>query len=145
MPLYDYDCAACGRRFEVVHGVHADGPTACPLCGSGPVRKAITAAAVHFKGSGWAKKERRAAVTSGAAASADGDGRGRGRTRMAVAGPPKTTEGGSSSDTKATPAAAGSTTEAGSTRSADGARASGTAKGSGKGSRASSDSTTHGD
>jgi putative FmdB family regulatory protein len=65
MPLYDYQCAACGRRFEVVHGVHADGPTACPLCGKGPVRKAITAPAVHYKGSGWAKKERRATATSG--------------------------------------------------------------------------------
>jgi putative FmdB family regulatory protein len=63
MPLYDYDCAACGRRFEVVHGVHADGPTTCQLCGKGPVRKAISAPAVHYKGSGWAKKERRASTT----------------------------------------------------------------------------------
>ena len=63
MPLYDYDCAACGRRFEVVHGVHVDGPTTCPLCGKGPVRKAISAPAVHYKGSGWAKKERRAPAT----------------------------------------------------------------------------------
>jgi putative FmdB family regulatory protein len=68
MPAYDYDCAACGRRFEVTHGVHVDPPTACPLCGGGPVRKAITAAAIHYKGSGWAKKERRAA-TSGASRS----------------------------------------------------------------------------
>lgn len=66
MPLYDYDCSACGRRFEVVHGVHVDGPTTCPLCGKGPVRKAITAPAVHYKGSGWAKKERRATATPGA-------------------------------------------------------------------------------
>jgi putative FmdB family regulatory protein len=73
MPLYDYDCAACGRRFEVVHGVHADGPTTCPLCGKGPVRKAISAPAVHYKGSGWAKKERRATVTPATSkSSADG-------------------------------------------------------------------------
>lgn len=65
MPLYDYDCAACGRRIEVVHGVHAPGPTHCPNCGSGPLRKAISAPAVHFKGSGWAKKERRATVKPG--------------------------------------------------------------------------------
>jgi putative FmdB family regulatory protein len=70
MPLYDYECAACGRRFEVFQGVHADGPTSCPLCGKGPVRKAITAAAVHYRGSGWAKKERRTA----AASKAGGDG-----------------------------------------------------------------------
>jgi putative FmdB family regulatory protein len=66
VPLYDYDCAACGRRFEVLHGVNADGPSTCPLCGSGPVRKAFAAPAVHFKGSGWAKKERRAGTRAGA-------------------------------------------------------------------------------
>jgi len=64
MPVYDYTCAACGRRFEVLHGVHEAGPTACPLCGKGPVRKVITAAAVHYRGSGWAKKERHAAASS---------------------------------------------------------------------------------
>ena len=73
MPTYDYECAACGRRFEVIHGVHAEGPTSCPLCGKGPVRKVITAANVHYKGSGWAKKERRSSVGSGASKSG-GDG-----------------------------------------------------------------------
>lgn len=73
MPLYDYDCSACGRRFEVVHGVHAEGPTVCPICGSGPIRKAIAAPAVHFKGGGWAKKERHATATPGTSkAPADG-------------------------------------------------------------------------
>jgi putative FmdB family regulatory protein len=72
MPVYDYDCAACGRRFEVIHGVHADPPTTCPLCGSGPVRKAFAAPAIHFKGSGWAKKERRAAAKSPTGGSKDG-------------------------------------------------------------------------
>ena len=72
MPIYDYECANCKRRFEVVHGVHASGPTECPLCGGGPVRKAISAPAVHFKGSGWAKKERRASSPS--TSKKDGDG-----------------------------------------------------------------------
>ena len=75
MPAYDYDCAACGRRFEVIHGVHAEEPTTCPLCGKGPIRKAITAAAIHYKGSGWAKKERRATATSASSkAASDGTG-----------------------------------------------------------------------
>ena len=72
MPLYDYDCAACGRRFETIHGLFDDPPTACPLCGSGPVRKAIGAPAVHYKGSGWAKKERRAKPASTTSSAADG-------------------------------------------------------------------------
>jgi putative FmdB family regulatory protein len=74
MPLYDYDCAQCGRRFEIVHGVHAEGPTACPLCGGGPVRKAISAPTVHFKGSGWAKRDRRSAATASSKAATDGAG-----------------------------------------------------------------------
>ncbi len=71
MPLYDYDCAACGTRFEVVHGVHADPPTTCPVCGKGPVKKAFSAPTIHFKGSGWAKKERRATSAPSASASKD--------------------------------------------------------------------------
>lgn len=74
MPLYDYDCSACGLRFEVMHGVHVDGPRACPACGSDRVRKAVAAPAVHFKGSGWAKKERRATTSAGAAKAASGEG-----------------------------------------------------------------------
>jgi putative FmdB family regulatory protein len=75
MPIYDYDCAACGRRSEIVHGVHADPPTTCPLCGGGPLRKAVTAPAVHFKGTGWAKKERRSTTSkSGASSGSTGDG-----------------------------------------------------------------------
>jgi len=74
VPRYDYDCAACGRRFEVMYGVHADPPTSCPLCGSGPVRKAISAPAIHFKGSGWAKKERHASAKSGSSSKSTDDG-----------------------------------------------------------------------
>ena len=84
MPAYDYTCAACGRRFEVIHGVHAEGPTACPLCGSGPVRKAITAPAVHYRGSGWAKKERRSSVPSGAAKSEGQDAGDEGGSKAAT-------------------------------------------------------------
>jgi putative FmdB family regulatory protein len=74
VPLYDYDCAACGRRVEVIHGVHAPGPTHCPNCGGGPLRKAISAPAVHFKGTGWAKKERRAAAPVGSSKSSNDTG-----------------------------------------------------------------------
>ena len=59
MPTYDYACAACGHRFEVVHGVHGHGPETCPNCGGGPVRKAFAPPTVVFKGSGWAKVDRR--------------------------------------------------------------------------------------
>ena len=57
MPFYDYVCEKCGREMEVMHSVHGHGPSACHDCG-GTMKKAITAAAVHYKGSGWARKER---------------------------------------------------------------------------------------
>ena len=63
MPLYDYDCTECGRRVEVIHGVHSPGPTHCPNCGGGPVRKAFAPPTVVFKGSGWAKVDRRSSST----------------------------------------------------------------------------------
>jgi putative FmdB family regulatory protein len=73
MPRYDYDCAACGRRSEVLHGVHDDPPTACPLCDGGPLKKAFAPPTIHFKGSGWAKKERRASATSAGSDTGDTD------------------------------------------------------------------------
>lgn len=63
MPTYDYVCTSCGHEVEVVHSVLGHGPSACPKCG-GHMRKAIVAAAVHFKGSGWARKDRGAARPS---------------------------------------------------------------------------------
>jgi len=57
MPTYDYVCADCGHEVEVVHSIHGHGPSACSSCG-GPMKKAIAASAVHYKGGGWARKER---------------------------------------------------------------------------------------
>jgi putative FmdB family regulatory protein len=57
MPIYDYVCVSCGHEIEVIHSVTADGPAGCPKCG-GQMKKAIVAPAVHFKGSGWARKEK---------------------------------------------------------------------------------------
>jgi len=68
MPTYDYICPN-GHRFEVMHGVAASGPDACPICGASPVRKAFSAPSIHFKGSGWAKKDRGSAARKAASAS----------------------------------------------------------------------------
>jgi putative FmdB family regulatory protein len=67
MPTYDYRCAACGHEVEVVHGIHAPGPSTCDVCG-GQMRKALSTPAIHFRGGGWAKKDARAASSSKTAA-----------------------------------------------------------------------------
>ena len=52
MPLYEYECDACGHRFEVIQK-SADSPIGkCPKCG-GDVHKLQSAPAFQFKGSGW--------------------------------------------------------------------------------------------
>lgn len=59
MPIYDYSCTACRHLVEVIHGINEAGPRFCPNCGvEGTMRKGFSTPAVHFKGSGWAKKDR---------------------------------------------------------------------------------------
>ena len=76
MPLYEYQCDACGFRFEVIQRF-SDAPIeSCQSCG-GPVRKLLSSPAIQFKGSGWyitdyAKKG--ASASESAAAKADGKG-----------------------------------------------------------------------
>jgi putative FmdB family regulatory protein len=81
MPIYDYLCSNCGQKTEVIHGIDAAGPRFCPACGAeGTLRKAFATPAVHFKGSGWAKKDRssssaaRAKSGASAVSSESGDG-----------------------------------------------------------------------
>ncbi len=61
MPLYDYRCTECGREVEIRHGIDGHGPATCETCG-GSMRKALSTPAIHFKGSGWAKKDAQAAA-----------------------------------------------------------------------------------
>ena len=52
MPLYEYQCNACGHRFEVIQKF-SDAPVeACEKCG-GAVGKLLSSPAIQFKGSGW--------------------------------------------------------------------------------------------
>ena len=70
MPVYDYLCSNCGEITEVIHGIQAPGPRFCPACGAeNTLRKAFAPPTVHFKGSGWAKKDRSAAITKARAKS----------------------------------------------------------------------------
>ena len=54
MPLYEYECDACGQRFEVIQQRFSDpAPEACAKCGKGPVHRQLSSPAIQFKGSGW--------------------------------------------------------------------------------------------
>jgi len=54
MPLYEYECDACGQRFEVIQQRFSDpAPEKCLKCGKGPVHRQLSSPAIQFKGSGW--------------------------------------------------------------------------------------------
>jgi len=53
MPLYEYECEACQKRFERIQK-YSDPPIdVCPNCAKGPVRKLLSSPAIQFKGSGF--------------------------------------------------------------------------------------------
>jgi putative FmdB family regulatory protein len=52
MPLYEYVCQKCERRTEVIQAFGERRIRMCPYCG-GKVKKAFSAPAIQFKGSGF--------------------------------------------------------------------------------------------
>jgi putative FmdB family regulatory protein len=51
MPLYEYTCRECGRRFEVLQRVGADGTgVTCPGCGASHVAKQLSTFASSVAG-----------------------------------------------------------------------------------------------
>jgi len=53
MPLYEYECDACGQHFELIRRFSDPDVDTCTLCGKGPVRRLLSSPAIQFKGSGW--------------------------------------------------------------------------------------------
>jgi putative FmdB family regulatory protein len=54
MPTYEYECDACGHKFEKFQSIKAAPIRKCPECGKSKVRRLIgTGAGLLFKGSGF--------------------------------------------------------------------------------------------
>ena len=52
MPLYEYECDACGHRFEVIRKFTDSPLMTCPECG-GPIHKLQSVPSFQLKGTGW--------------------------------------------------------------------------------------------
>jgi len=53
MPMYEYECGACGGRFEVIQKFSDPLVTECSLCHKTGVRKVLSQASFVLKGGGW--------------------------------------------------------------------------------------------
>src|SRR5216684_1392852 len=53
MPLYEYECEACGHRFERIQKFSDPPVEVCPHCGKKKLHKLVSSPAIQFKGSGF--------------------------------------------------------------------------------------------
>jgi putative FmdB family regulatory protein len=53
MPIYEYQCTACGFQKEVLQKMSDEPLKICPECGKETMQKMVTAAAFRLKGGGW--------------------------------------------------------------------------------------------
>ena len=71
MPIYEYECGSCGRRFEQLQRITEDALATDPECG-GPVHRVIQPVGIIFKGSGfYVNDSRKSSSSSSPASSSD--------------------------------------------------------------------------
>ncbi|MCB0133246.1 MAG: zinc ribbon domain-containing protein [Caldilineaceae bacterium] len=53
MPIYEFECEACGNQFEKITTFSNTTAPNCPACESDHVVRQMSKPSIHFKGSGW--------------------------------------------------------------------------------------------
>ena len=53
MPIYEYQCDACGHKLEKLQKVSDEPLKDCPACSQAALHKLVSAAAFRLKGGGW--------------------------------------------------------------------------------------------
>jgi putative FmdB family regulatory protein len=53
MPIYAFECAECGHRFDKLQKLSDPDPTDCPACAQPQVRRQLTAPQFRLAGGGW--------------------------------------------------------------------------------------------
>lgn len=53
MPIYAYECTACGHRFDRLQKLSDPDPRDCPSCHQAHVRRQLTAPQFRLAGGGW--------------------------------------------------------------------------------------------
>lgn len=53
MPIYAFECDACGHSFDRLQKLSDADPVDCPTCGQPRVRRQLTAPSFRLAGAGW--------------------------------------------------------------------------------------------
>lgn len=105
MPIYEYQCQACGEELEKLQKM-SDAPlTECPACSKPELKKKISAAGFRLKGGGWYETDFKSGDKKKNLA---GDGAKSSDASPAKAGSTTDKSGSSSSGSSAKPSAAAS-------------------------------------
>jgi putative FmdB family regulatory protein len=75
MPVYEYECGACGHRFEEWQKMSDKPIKTCPKCKAKKVEKLISATSFQLKGGGW-YSDLYASKKTGSSSGSDGGGGG---------------------------------------------------------------------
>ncbi len=102
MPIYEYECTSCGKRFELQQKMSDPSIQSCDQLGCAeakPVNKVISAPAIMFKGTGWyvtdysdklkepdAKSENKGEKTEVKSSSAESDSKGASEAKASTEG-----------------------------------------------------------
>ncbi|NOT83975.1 MAG: zinc ribbon domain-containing protein [Methylococcaceae bacterium] len=70
MPIYEYQCQACGHEHEALQKLSDPVLVVCPACSKSELMKKISAAGFRLKGTGWYETD----FKSGAKKNVAGDG-----------------------------------------------------------------------
>ncbi|MCM2130666.1 FmdB family zinc ribbon protein [Larsenimonas rhizosphaerae] len=53
MPIYEYQCKACGQRLEKLQKISAAPLVECPACDAPALERLVSAAGFRLAGGGW--------------------------------------------------------------------------------------------
>jgi|SRR5579885_845218 putative FmdB family regulatory protein len=57
MPIYEYQCTACGHQLEAIQKMSDKPLTDCPECHKPALTRLVSAAGFQLKGTGWYKTD----------------------------------------------------------------------------------------
>ncbi len=86
MPIYEYECTACGYTFEEWQRDFKEREINCPECG-GKAKRLVSHTSFILKGSGWYVTDY---ARSNPSSSGNGNGKKNGKQEAKASEPPKT-------------------------------------------------------
>ena len=111
MPIYEYECQACGHRFEEWQKMADEPIKVCPKCKKRKVEKLISHTSFQLKGGGWYSDLYASQKPGKSSPESSSDGKAESASKAESAGKAESASGGSSSGSSSTTTSTTTTSE----------------------------------